>query len=205
MHGLAPRGEGFAPRGPAALPAGLLPRPDLVLIEACIARIEGGEPAGAQLDAAVMAARGFEVMGRFSSAARGSCRHPVRGGAPWQRVPRLSADPLAAGAVVPWGWHWGMAMRGAPSAWCQDAADPMRFCEGHARSLALAVLKVALHATRLLLREAAARPLMAPSIDTASCACGWAGPADAWRHGGCPDCGRRVSHGAPLLIAEGVR
>jgi len=213
--------------------AGLLPQPELASIDACIARIEAGEPASFALDAAVMAARGFEVMGRFSSTARASCRHrgalakpmapEVRGGAPWQRIPRLSIDPLAAGAVIPWGWHWGMAMRGAPSgeaaypfearsactAWCQDPRQPLRYCEGYARNLALAVLKVGLYAVRLELLEAAQRSLAppCPPIDAArvGCACGWEGPADAWRHGGCPDCGRRVTHGAPLLIAEGGR
>ncbi len=179
----------------------MIPIADPAALGAILVRLEhGGVAAGPRLDAEITQARGFEVLGSYASGARGLCRPPSRGGARWERVPRLSTTYEGAASIVPLGWHHGVARReSGPHAWVLDpAALRRRFFECFGRTVPMALLRAALHAEHLVLREAAARSaLPAPT----HCRCEWAGPEDARLFGArCPDCGR--IHTTTQPIAE---
>ena len=131
----------------------LLPAPDLQAIGDCIARIERGER-GPRMDAAIMAARGFEVLGAYAGSRRGQFRAVTRGGLPWMRIPPITTEIRAAKSQVPYGWHWGVSERPAPHGWCLDPRAPTsRFFEGGARTVELALVRAGLYATRLVLLD----------------------------------------------------
>ena len=96
----------------------LLPAPDLQAIGDCIARVERGER-GPRMDAAIMAARGFEVLGAYAGSRRGQFRAvtPFLGFAAPGEPLRLASGRLpGSGLVLPAAPPTlAMLVRGRPS------------------------------------------------------------------------------------------
>lgn len=170
--------------------AALLPTPNATSLGTVLAAIEAGASPSAALDARIHEAMGWLVM--RATDGRMSMRSPQA--RQWLRMTTPSRDEADAFALIPTGWHHGLAVRDRPLAWCADPAAPTaRFFECYGRSRPMAVTRAALHAQRALLTLPAL-----PAASRAACRCGWQGPPDALRFGRCPDCARQE----PLFITS---
>ena len=140
---------------PRTAPSGILAPPQRDLVEQVILALEpeAATPSGPALDAAALAALGWQV--RAETRVREPawrCRSPWATG--WIPLPRVSASVTTCGQLmVPPRWDWGCGARaGLPYGFVRR--DDAVWFEATGTTPARCLLKAALHAHRWLLIEA---------------------------------------------------